>query len=213
MIKHPIVSNDDSFLITPSLLNSWSNIWNCVDYVREAASDEICIEDKQSLAREKAYAEFLDVLNRLPIEPNEYMLKGIQFEEECYKGNTPVSPIIKDGAFQIVGKKIIKIDDLNILLYGRLDVLKGGVIYDIKRTMRYAPQKYIKSHQHPVYLELFPEAKKFVYLAFDDNSTLHTETYFRDECEDVTGVIRDFLGWLESNNLLEIYLEKWKSLK
>ena len=211
MIKKPIVSDNESFLITPSLLNSWANIWNCVDYVRESEKDEISIEDKQSLAREKAYGEFLDTLNKVPTEPNIYMQKGIDFEDACYKGETVISPIIEGGAYQISGKKMLKVNGMNILLYGRLDVLKGGVVYDIKRVTRYAPQKYIKSYQHPVYLELFPDATQFTYLVYDDAERLHEETYYRDECCDIKGVIRDFLNWLQDNDLMDIFLVKWKA--
>ena len=212
MTKPVIVSSKDTFLITPSLLNSWANIWNCIDYVKESEKDEISLEDKQSLAREKAFAEFLDTLSRIPTEPNIYMQKGIEFEEECYKGNTVISPIIENGAYQIAGKKVIKVSGLNILLYGRLDVLKGGTIYDIKRVTKYVPQKYQKSYQHPVYLELFPDAKQFTYLVYDDTEKLHEETYYRDECVDVVGVIGDFIRWLKDNELYDIFISKWKAL-
>lgn len=211
MIKQATVSNNNAYLITPSLLNSWMNIWNCVDYVRESEKDEMSIEDKQSLAREKAFREFLDTLSRLPSEPNIYMQKGIDFEEECYKGNTIISPIIENGAYQIAGKKLIKVSGINVLLYGRLDVLKGGIIYDIKRVTKYSPQKYIKSCQHSVYLELFPDAKQFTYLVYDDAEKLHTETYYRDECMNVYGVVADFIRWLQENDLFDVFVSKWKS--
>jgi hypothetical protein len=139
------------------------------------------------------------------------MQRGIDFEEECYKGNTIISPIIENGAYQISGKKVIRVSGIDILLYGRLDVLKGGTIYDIKRVTKYAPQKYQKSYQHPVYLELFPDAKQFTYLVYDDTEKLHTETYYRDECCDVKGVIADFLRWLKENDLFEVFVSKWKS--
>ena len=211
MIKQATVSNSDCYLITPSLLNSWANIWNCVDYVKESEKDEISLEDKQSLAREKAFSDFLDTLSRLPSEPNIYMQKGIDFEEECYKGNTVISPIIENGAYQISGKKVIRVSGIDILLYGRLDVLKGGTIYDIKRVTKYAPQKYLKSYQHPVYLELFPDAKQFTYLVYDDTEKLHEETYYRDECCDIKGIIADFLKWLQENDLFDVFVSKWKS--
>ena len=212
MTRQAMNSSSECYLVTPSLLNSWANIWNCVDYVRESEKDEISLEDKQSLAREKAFAEFLDTLGRIPSEPNAYMKKGIEFEEECYKGNTVISPIIENGAYQIAGKKVIEVVGLKILLYGRLDVLKGGTIYDIKRVVRYAPQKYQKSYQHPVYLELFPDARQFVYLVYDDAERLHTETYYRDECVNVEGVIADFIRWLKENDLFDVFISKWKSL-
>lgn len=204
-------SSSERYLITPSLLNSWANIWNCVDYVRESEKDEISLEDKQSLAREKAFAEFLDTLGRVPSEPNEYMLKGIEYEEACYRGETEASPIIEGGAYQISGSKRLEVGGVGILLYGRLDVLKGGTIYDIKRVTKYAPQKYLKSYQHPVYLELFPEAKRFTYLVRDDAGRLHEETYYRDGCPDVRGVIADFLRWLRENGLFEVFASKWRA--
>jgi hypothetical protein len=181
--------------------------------VKESEKDEISLEDKQSLAREKAFGEFLDTLSRLPSEPNEYMQRGIDFEEECYKGNTVVSPIIENGAYQISGKKVLRVSGINIVLYGRLDVLKGGTIYDIKRVTRYAPQKYQKSYQHPVYLALFPDAKQFIYLVYDDTEKLHTETYYRDECVNIEGVIADFIRWLKENDLFEVFVSKWKSVE
>ena len=52
------------------------------------------IEDKKTEAQEKAKQDFLKTLNRIPSEPNEYMLAGIEFEKQCYEGNTCISPII-----------------------------------------------------------------------------------------------------------------------
>lgn len=197
-----------SFLITPSLLNSWLYIYECVNKVRESESDTICLEDKQSDAMVKAKGDFINTLNRIPSEPNQYMLDGIQFEQDCYDGKTCISPIIEGGAFQIVGKKNVIINGLNILMYGRLDVLKGGVIYDIKRVQKYNIQKYKWSAQHGFYLDLFNRAYKFEYLAYDGNR-LHREIYYKDEYKPTQEVISEFLNWLNNNNLLEIYKEKW----
>lgn len=211
MIKTQTDLNKDKYLITASLLNSWANIWNCKDYVRESQNDEICLEDKIAEAQEKAYNEFLTTLSRIPTEPNKYMLRGIEFEDECYKGNTIISPLIKGGAYQIVGKKDINIRDMDFLLYGRLDVLKGGKIIDIKRVSKYAPQKYIKSYQHVMYLKLFPKAYEFSYYAYDDNNVLHIETYYPDQVENIETIVDNFINWLAENELLEIYKEKWRS--
>jgi len=205
-----LLLNKDRYLITPSLLNSWAYIWLCGENVREAQSDEVCIEDKILVAQEKAYNDFITVLNRIKTEPNEFMLRGIEYEDECYKGNTDCSPIIEGGAYQIVGKKEETIDDIDFLLYGRLDVLKGGIIYDIKRVSKYSTQKYLKSYQHPFYFELFKECDEFDYLIYDGD-TLHIETYYRDQVVDIKSVISQFIKWLKKNNLLELYKEKWRS--
>ena len=201
------------YLITPSLLNAWAWIWNCEDSVRESEKDNISLEDKCYNARVKAMEDFIHNLKRLPTEPNEYMKAGIEFEEECYKGNTCVSPIIEGGAYQIVGKKEARVNDMDFLMYGRLDVLKAGIIYDIKRIWKYSLPKYAKSYQHQFYFELFPNAYKFEYLAFD-GTKLHREVYYpSDDPEEIEHVIGCFISWLKENNLLELYKEKWVCLQ
>lgn len=201
-----------TYLITPSLLNSWLYISTCIDGVKEASSDEISLEDKQDLAIAKAKEDFIKTLNRVKSEPNQYMLEGIKYEEETYKGNTRASPYVKGGAFQFVGMKEIEVDGMKFLMYGRLDCLKAGVIYDIKKVVRYARQKYLKSAQHGFYLELVPRAKIFTYL-IDDGKELHTESYYPEECVPTEVYIHNFIQYLIQNDLIEIYKEKWQSKK
>ena len=195
-------------LVTPSLLNSWLYIWLSRDNVKESANDAICLEDKQDLAMQKAYDEFLGTLQREQTPPNENMLRGIQYEDDCYKGLTDASPIIKGGAFQIVGKKNVVVDNVPFLMYGRLDVLKNGIIYDIKRVTKYATQKYLHSAQHGFYLDLFQDASQFTYLAFDGNK-LHQETYYRGQYKPTEAILSDFIQWLKENNLWDVYASLW----
>lgn len=199
-------------LVTPSLLNSWLYIWLSRNNVKENANDAICLEDKQDLAMQKAYDEFLSTLRREQTPPNENMLRGIKYEDDCYKGLTDASPIIKGGAFQIVGKKDVVVDNVPFLMYGRLDVLKNGIIYDIKRVTRYATQKYLHSAQHGFYMDLFPNASQFTYLAFDGNK-LHQETYYRDQYKPTEAILSDFIQWLRENNLWDVYASLWASKK
>lgn len=199
-------------LVTPSLLNSWLYIWLSRANVKESANDAICLEDKQDLAMQKAYDEFLSTLRREQTPPNGNMLRGIQYEDDCYKGLTDASPIIKGGAFQIVGKKDVVVDNVPFLMYGRLDVLKNGIIYDIKRVTRYATQKYLHSAQHGFYMDLFPNASQFTYLAFDGNK-LHQETYYRGQYKPTEAILSDFIQWLRENNLWDVYASLWASKK
>ena len=92
--------------------------------------------------------------------------------------------------------------------YGRLDVLKAGTIYDIKRVVRYSRPKYSKSSQHRFYLDLFPSADRFTYLIYD-GAKLHKETYCREECIPTESLIAEFAKWLKENGLFEVYKEKW----
>lgn len=205
-------SSSIEFLITPSLLNSWGYyLTECEKYVKEFEKDEICLEDKIDEARKKAKEDFINALNRVKTEPTEAMLKGIQFENECYDGKTCISPIIENGCFQIVGTKRVEVDGMNFLMYGRLDVLKAGEIIDIKRVKKYFPQKYIGSFQHGFYLDLFKKAKRFRYLICDDNEKIHEEIYYRNQYIPTVTVIRWFIKWLKENDLFEIYKEKWRS--
>lgn len=211
MLRAKIASSNETYLITPSLLNAWAYIWESANSVKESENDIMSIEDKKTEAQEKAKQDFLKTLNRIPSEPNEYMLAGIEFEKQCYEGNTCISPIIKGGCYQIVGKKNVTIDGMNFLMYGRLDVLKGGTIYDIKRIRKYNLGKYKWSYQHGFYLDLFPRAYKFEYLAYDGNK-LHHEVYYREECQSTIEAIKNFINWLKKNDLLNLYKEKWKSI-
>lgn len=204
-----LLQSNDRYLITPSLLNSWGWIYNCVDSVSSSENDKISLEDKIYEAQLKAKDDFIKALKREYSEPNEYMLAGIQFEKECYEGKTCFSKIIEGGCFQIVGKKNITVDGMKFLMYGKLDVLKGGTIYDIKRVWKYTRPKYNKSYQHGFYLELFNRANKFEYLIFDGNKP-HFEQYFPDECEKTENVIRRFIEYLEAEGLLELYKQNWK---
>lgn len=208
--QQTISSNNNSYLITPSLLNAWAFIEQSVEYVRESENDIISYEDKCEEMREKAFNDFLKVLNREQVEQNEAMKLGIEFEDETYKGNTCFSDIVKGGAWQVVGKKYETIGELDFLLYGRLDVLKAGKIYDIKRVSSWKLGKYAKSYQHAFYLHLFSDCNEFEYLIFDGKKG-HIEHYYRDECEDIRSVISDFVGWLKNNNLLDLYKEKWRT--
>lgn len=200
----------ERFLITPSLLNSWLWIWESAKGAKESERDIMSLEDKKTDAMAKAKEDFLRTLNRVPSEPNEYMLAGIQFERDCYEGKTPISPIIEGGQFQTVGKRNARVDGIDYLMYGRLDVLKGGIIYDIKRVWKYSPPKYAWSSQHGFYLDLFPRAKEFQYLIYDGDR-LHIEAYYPDEVKPTATIISQFSRWLGENGLLDTYKEKWKS--
>lgn len=210
--KTALSNDNETYVITPSLLNAWLWIYECVNNVRESEKDEISLDDKKAIAQDTAKESFINYLERIPGEPNKYMQLGIDFEEECYQGKTCISPIIKNGSFQVVGTKNIRIKNINFLMYGRLDVLKGGIIYDIKRVGYYKPNKYKWSAQHRFYLDLFKNAKYFEYLIYDGDK-LHTEVYYRENCTPTEEVIENFVNYLEENNLLEIFKDKWKARK
>lgn len=198
-------------LITPSLLNSWKYIWESPKAVRESESDEVSLEDKMEAAGGRAMEEFLKALARERTPATEAQMRGIEYERETYLGRTPASPYVEGGEWQVVGMRRKEILGIPFLLYGRLDCLKCGIVYDIKRVGRYSAQKYLRSSQHKAYLDLFPSAYAFEYLA-DDGRRLHRERYYRDELGGgIDEDIAHFAKWLEAKGLFEEYASKWKA--
>jgi len=197
------------YLMTHSLLSSWL-------YAMKENPYEDLTTEKDS------YAEFLLSLNRQRTETTPAMQKGIDFEDlvtDIVNGNSnprkdwreaaeSVAKIVKGGILQFRGHKEIQVNGITLLLYGRLDALKGGVVYDIKFSGNYDAGKYFDSTQHPTYLELIPEAKEFTYLV-SNGTYAWKETYRREETKDIHIIISDFLNWLEMQGLMHIYKEKW----
>ncbi len=201
----------DRFLITQSLLSSWGYMFNCY-------------EDGQ----EDAYADFIRTLNREPSEPTEAMCNGIEFENEVYKvalgvsrqphpkwehGIQTVATIIKGAPIQVKVQRDIEVCGINFLLYGILDAMSAGVIYDVKYLNKSFGSaelagKYYDSPQHPAYLYMVPEAHRFEYLVSDGND-LYKEVYDRNITRPISEIITEFVQSLEVMNLLDLYKEKW----
>lgn len=176
------------YRITHSLLSSW------IYYLEHGNKDE-----------------FISVLKREVIPDNEHFQRGRKFEQDCVDGKVKgISEIIEGGCYQVRATKKININGYDLLLVGVLDVLKAGIIYDIKSTMKYDAGKFYESTQHPMYFELVPEAEEFVYL-IESNGNIFYEAYNRDETRDIKIDIKCFLDYLGNNpELLDIYLEKWE---
>lgn len=169
--------------------------------------------------------DFIKVLNKEQFEPTESIQKGFEYEaymQENYKETL-------GGAYQV---KVSK-EYGDYLLYGIIDCLKGGIIYDYKYTKNYEVGKFYNNHQTLMYLEMVPEARKMVYLItnkFNNNVGVENplngglEYYeniiigdiFREEYtkdlfpETIETIIHKFEEWLKMYGLYETYTEKWK---
>lgn len=203
----------DRLVITQTLLSSWGYMYSCY-------------EDSQ----EDAYNDFLLTLRKEPKEQTDAMLDGIEFENEVYKivrgeervphekwenGIQAVASRLNGAAIQVKGSADFVVDGQPIHLYGILDALKAGVIYDVKFTTHSFGStelagKYFESPQHPAYLRIVPEALAFTYLVSDGND-LYAETYRRDEYTPIEETIGNFLRYLKDAGLMPIYQERWKA--
>ena len=202
----------DRYLMTHSLLSSWT--WLMKDNPYEDMTTQ-----------KDSFAEFITTLKREPIQTTDAMQKGIDFENlvtditlgrgdrthRWYEAAFTVAGIVKGGLLQYRATREIEVKGKRILLYGRLDALKAGTVYDIKFSGSYDFGKYIESTQHPTYLELVPEARNFTYLV-SNGSYVWQETYRRDETPSIIPVIEDFFDWLDLQGLTGLYKEKWLAL-
>lgn len=167
--------------------------------------------------------DFIKVLNKEEFEPSESILKGFEFEKYMQENYEET----KNGVYQVVVSK----EHGDYLLYGIIDCLKGGIIYDYKYTKNYDVGKFFGNHQTPMYLEIVPEASKMIYLIankfekieytdnnFQDVKNVEYEVgdIFREEYtkdmfpETIDSVLHKFEQWLKAYNLFDLYAEKWK---
>ena len=201
------------YLMTHSLLSSWL-------YAMKSSPYEDLTSERD------AYGDFLKTLRREPTETTQAMQNGIDFEnmvtdivngigvdsdEKWYDAACKVAKIVSGGQLQYKAKKRITVSGVPILLYGRLDVLKAGEIIDIKFSSGYERGKFFDSTQHPVYLELIPEAYQFTYL-ITNGSDVWKETYRREETHSMIPTIAYFLSYLKESGLWEEYAKHWEAL-
>ena len=150
-------------------------------------------------------------LTGAPIDPESMMPENVR-KHQWFQPAFTFAQIVRGGQLQHVATKRVQVHGMDLLLYGRLDVLKAGRIYDIKFSGTYDRGKYFDSTQHPMYLELVPSAESFTYLISNGMETW-TEQYRRDETPSIYPIISDFLGWLEQNGLMKQYTEFWGEKK
>lgn len=201
---------DSRYMVTHSLLSSWGY-----------AMKDNPFEDATSEG--DPMADFMKTLRREPIPTNEAMQNGIDFENmvtDILAGVNPnhpwtdaaraVATQIQGAKLQFKASKVVRIGNLDVLLYGRLDALKAGTIFDVKYTSNYDVGKYIDSTQHPMYFEIIPRATDFVYLA-SNGSQVWPERYRREESPDILVTVHQFFDWLNMTGLMDVYLRHWEA--
>ncbi len=204
----------EKYLITQSLLSAWNYTFDCA---------EGCEDD--------AMADFLLTLDRQKKEPTEAMLNGIAFEEQVYAqahglkrkthpkwetGIRKVASIIGAAPVQVKAKREIEVCGMTFLVYGILDALQAGIIYDVKfRNKSLSSEdiygKYLGSAQHPAYFYIVPEATEFRYLV-SDGEDVYQEVYLRDNTRFIGDIIEEFIKSIDSMGLLHRYKQHWVAL-
>lgn len=206
-----------TYLITQSLISAWAYMFDCFEGNEENAK-----------------AEFERVLRREKGVPTEAMQAGIDFEKAVYEeaaglprpttkwepGVRAVAKIIRGAQVQVKLSRPIEVDGEQYLVYGILDALKAGTIYDVKfRVKSLCPGsdangnndiygKYLNSPQHPFYFYLVPEAQKFLYLV-SDGEDIYIEPYYPNECRSAGEIIREFIRSIIELGYWNTYREHW----
>ena len=193
------------YLITSTLLSSWD--WSLkldkLDEFKTTLKREP-IPDNEAM---RAGREFEDYISRLCQNP-ETVLSGDKQYDSCVR---QVAGIVKGGVWQVKGHRSVTVGDNEFLLYGRLDVLRGPRIFDIKFTKKYECPKYQNSPQHKMYLMIFNDCVDFQYI-ISDGSQVYTEHYSRGDEETILTDISDFMSWLSVNKEYEeLFFKHWKS--
>ena len=204
----------EKYLITQSLLSAWNYMFDCHEGCEEEAKEA-----------------FLLALDREKVEPTPEMRNGIAFENEVYaqahglerdphelweSGIRKVAAILGAAPVQIKAKREIQVGGMTFLVYGILDALQAGIIYDVKfRSKSLGSEdiygKYLGSAQHPAYFYIVPEATEFRYLV-SDGEDVYQEVYTRDGTRFIGDIIGEFIKSLESMGLLERYKQHWVAL-
>lgn len=162
--------------------------------------------------------DFIKLLNKEEFKASESIEKGFEFEKYMQENFEETL----NGSYQIKVNK----EYGDYLLYGIIDCLKGGIIYDYKYTKNYDVGKFFNNHQTLMYLEMVPEAKKMVYLItnkfekdfIDDCEAVQItigdifrEEYTKDMFpETIDSILNKFENWLKEYDLFDLYTEKWK---
>lgn len=196
----------DKYLMTQSLLAAWQYQYRAADTAG-------------------AHRDFLRVLRREAGETTQAMRDGIAFEDmvtayimggkppeshRWYNAVCQAGELVRGSQPQVKAYRETRIGRTDLLLYGRLDYLRAGTIFDTKFSRSYQPGKYVDSPQHPMYFACEPGAYRFVYLV-SDGADVYTETYRREETQPVERVAAPFLSYLKAAGLMDTYYQYWRT--
>ncbi|MBR4472472.1 MAG: hypothetical protein IKS55_02435 [Oscillospiraceae bacterium] len=121
--------------------------------------------------------------------------------------------LLRGAQFQVRIHKPITVRGIDFEIHGVLDALREGTIFDIKFKNKSfgsldLPGSYLDSAQHPFYFYLVPEARRFLYLV-SDGTDVYIEQYTPEESRDAYDVIAEFVDFLQSAGLMDLYKEHW----
>jgi hypothetical protein len=174
----------------------------------------------------EAKQEFLDRINRVPVEKTDAMIRGNAFESAVNYwaglGKIPPGPVTvhdKQVSPELIGKfstgfegalrqvfteMVLPTRYGDVRIYGFIDDLMGDAVYDTKTTGNYEIGKYRNGWQHPAYLESLRQAGasvgRFIYRITDFEDYFEEEyAYRREDTERLINECEHLYEFLEAN--------------
>ena len=158
------------------------------------------------------------------------MRSGVEFENRVYEacrglvgnpdakwetGVRKVADIIRGGQLQVADGVRLGIEGTEFFLYGIADAIRAGTIFDVKFSTKSFGSaelagKYLNSPQHPAYLQIWQDARRFVYVV-SDGEDVYTEEYTRKTTRPFWDVAREFWNSIRALGLEDEYKNYWKS--
>lgn len=199
LIEKPI------YTLSASLLN------NIKWYKSQRGND---LEEKQA----KALEQLKSSLRKEKID-SPHFKAGNDFEDEVLAGKHPDMYLdLENSEPQKWFNRFIEYADFRIKLVAKFDLVNEEEIFDIKYTSNFYADKYSDEStiQHDLYLYMKPDAKRFWYnIGYKDKAGIMRYIALPVERKEnleqyILEHIEEFFKFLNTHNLLELYLENYK---
>lgn len=223
------------YKITQSLISAWNYVHNCWEGQEDAAmesfltalrgeEEELTPEQMQNIQNGFDFEKLVTDIATGAFHP-QYVFDGMTDPETCeetcreiypkwYRPAAEFGALLRGAQFQVRIRRPITVRGMEFEIHGVLDALKEGVIYDIKfKNKSFGSSDiagdWLDSPQHPFYFYLVPEARKFLYLVSDGND-IYIEQYLPEETRKAADIISEFVDFLETAGLMDVYKANWK---
>lgn len=202
------------FLVTSSLYGSWLYYRNAehtvkADFLRTLRKErEAPTENMQKgIALENDVMQIVRGEDLLAQESAEY------FSEDWLGCCKEIAEEVRGGLFQERVYRNERINDFDVLLYGKADCVRRDFIKDIKFTASYDLGKYSDSIQHDLYMHCSP-APSFRYIVSNGHSVWHEDYHQTAKSKekmfaDIYEMLCDIRADAEFN---EAFTANWTSL-
>ena len=223
------------YKITQSLIRAWNYVHNCWEGQEDAAmesfltalrgeKEELTPEQMQNIQNGFDFEKLVTDIATGAFHP-QYEFDGMTDPDTCeetckevypkwYRPAAEFGAILRGAQFQVRIHRSITVRGMEFEIHGVLDALKEGVIYDIKfKNKSFGSSDiagdWLDSPQHPFYFYLVPEARKFLYLVSDGND-IYIEQYLPEETRKAADIISEFVDFLETAGLMDVYKANWQ---